>query len=196
MNSLYRLISLIRDKAVTYGDFILASGERSSYYLDLKQLTLDSEALTLIAELILDRLSQFAGGRPIVAVGGLVIGADPLVGAVLVVARAKDKFPTKGFLVRKEDKGHGMERFLEGPVRPGDTAIILEDVLTTGSSALLAAQRATEFGLRVEGVLAVVDRMQGGANAVKNSKLPCLSLLTRDDLFLETHAPDKAPSPT
>jgi orotate phosphoribosyltransferase len=171
------LVALIRDKALRFGDFTLASGQKSSYYLDGKQVTLDSHGAALAAQGILEAL-----GQPLpAAVGGMSIGADPIVGALITLAGLRG-LPLKGFLVRKEAKGHGTQKYIEGPVQPGDTAVIVEDVVTTGGSSLAAIERAEAVGLRVVGVVAIVDRLQGGAAEFEQRGYPFRSLLTIRDL--------------
>src|SRR5262249_25340009 len=152
------LIALVREKALKFGEFTLASGKKASYYLDGKQVTLDSFGAKLIAEGILDVL----GTNLPKAVGGMAIGADPITAAVITVAGSRG-LALKGVLIRKEAKGHGTQRFIEGPVAKGDDLVIVEDVVTTGGSSLEAIQRAEEFGLKIRGVVAIIDRMEGGA---------------------------------
>ncbi len=171
------LIDLLREKSLKFGDFTLASGKKASYYLDGKQVTLDAAGAHLIGEGILELLQD---NMP-VAVGGMSIGADPLVASVLTIAGGR-QLPLKGFLVRKESKGHGTNRYIEGPVAPGDSATIVEDVVTTGGSSLLAIERAEEFGLRVERVITVVDRMEGGREAFTERGYRFDSLFTVEDL--------------
>ena len=125
-----RLIELFRQHALKFGDFTLASGQKSSYYLDGRLITLHAEGLRLIAEGILERLE----GIEFAAVGGMSIGADPIVGGVLTVA-AERRRPLVGFLVRKQAKEHGTKRAVEGSGRAGSTVVIVEDVITTGGSA-------------------------------------------------------------
>src|SRR5208283_3199395 len=151
------LITLFRHKALKFGQFTLASGKQASYYLDGKQVTLDAHGARLVAEGILDLLA--ATGPLPAAVGGMSIGADPITAAVVTMSAVRDT-PIAGFMVRKESKGHGTNQFVEGPVRPGDEVVIVEDVVTTGGSSLLAIERAESFGLKVTRVLAIVDRME------------------------------------
>jgi orotate phosphoribosyltransferase len=177
------LVALFRQKAMKFGDFTLASGKKSRYYLDGKQVTLDSAGSRLVAEGILELLSA---GRLPAAVGGMSIGADPIVSAVVTLAGVRS-LPLRGFLVRKEPKGHGTNRYLEGPVHAGEEAAILEDVVTTGGSSLLAIERAEEFGLKIRRVIAIVDRMEGGAEAFRSRGYEFASLLSIRDL-LDDHA--------
>ena len=176
------LIQLVKEKAVRFGEFTLTSGRKSHYYIDAKQVTLDPRGARLIGEAILDLL-EATWGLPD-AVGGMAVGADPITGAVVTMAGIRGK-PVLGFLVRREAKGHGTQRFLEGPVVPGQKAVIVEDVITTGGSALAAASRAKEFGLNVVGVVGIIDRLEGGREAIAAAGLPCQSLLTIRDLGIE-----------
>jgi orotate phosphoribosyltransferase len=174
------LIALVKEKALRFGDFTLASGKKASYYLDGKQITLDAAGARLIAEGILELL-----GQPLPKlVGGMAIGADPITAAVVTMAGVRG-WPLKGILVRKEPKGHGMGKFVEGPASPGDDVVIVEDVVTTGGSSLMAIERVEEFGLKVKGVVAIVDRMEGGAEAFAARGYPFASLLTIRDLGIE-----------
>ena len=174
------LLNLIREHALKFGDFTLASGRKSTYYLDGKQVTLDAGGAKLIAEGMLEIL-----GDPLPkAGGGMAIGADPITGAIVALAGVQER-PLKGFLVRKEAKGHGLKRYIEGPVEPGDEVAIVEDVVTTGGSSLLAIERAEEFGLKVIHVLAIVDRLEGGAEAFSQRGYPFTSLFTIRDLGVE-----------
>ncbi|RMG35853.1 MAG: orotate phosphoribosyltransferase [Planctomycetota bacterium] len=170
------LIRLFRERSLRFGEFTLASGKKSSYYLDGKQNTLYSRGLRLIAEGLLHLTQDI----PFDAVGGMSIGADPIVGGVLAVAAARDR-DLVGFLVRKEPKGHGTQRFIEGPLEPGMRCVIIDDVITTGGSALTAARRVQEFGGVVVCCAGVVDRMEGGAEAFAAAGLPFRSLLTIED---------------
>ena len=175
------LLALVKEKALKFGDFTLASGKKAKYYLDGKQVTLDAAGARLIAEGILDLL--LAEKLP-EAVGGMSIGADPITAAVVTMAGVRG-MPLKGILVRKEPKGHGTQQYVEGPVSPGDSVVIVEDVVTTGGSSLLAIERVEEFGLKVAGVIAIIDRMEGGAAAFAARGYKLTSLLTIRDLGVE-----------
>jgi orotate phosphoribosyltransferase len=176
------LVDLVRSRALKFGDFTLASGKKAKYYLDGKQITLDSRGAVLVAEGLLDLLA--AKGPLPKAVGGMSIGADPITAAVITLAGVRS-LPLTGVLVRKEPKGHGTNRFVEGPVQPGDTIAIVEDVVTTGGSSLEAIKRVQEFGLTVIGVLAIIDRMEGGAEAFAAQHIPFDSLLTIRDFGID-----------
>ena len=174
------LIELVRERALRFGDFTLASGKKATYYLDGKQVTLDAAGAVLVAEGILDLL----GERWPRAVGGMSIGADPITAAVITLAGVRNR-PLVGFMVRKEPKGHGTGRFIEGPVHGGDEAVIVEDVVTTGGSSLLAIERAEEFGLKIARVIAIVDRMEGGREAFAQRGYELSSLLTIQDFGIQ-----------
>jgi orotate phosphoribosyltransferase len=174
------LLELVREKALRFGTFTLVSGKTASYYLDGKQVTLDAAGARLVAEGILDTLGDAMPD----AVGGMSIGADPITGAVVTMAGVRG-VPLRGFMVRKEAKGHGMGRYIEGPVAAGDSVVIVEDVVTTGGSSLLAIDRCEEFGLRVERVIAIVDRLQGGAEAFAARGVPLESLFTVADFGID-----------
>ena len=176
------LISLFRQKALKFGQFTLASGKQATYYLDGKQVTLDAEGARLVAEGILDLLAS-AGPMP-AAVGGMSIGADPITAAVVTMSAVRNT-PIAGFMVRKESKGHGTNRYIEGPVQPGSDVVIVEDVVTTGGSSLEAIKRCEEFGLKVTRVIAIIDRMEGGREAFTQRGYRLESLLTIRDFGIE-----------
>lgn len=171
-----QLIDLFRERALKFGDFTLASGQKSSYYLDGKQITLHSTGLRLVGEGLLDLLENVEFD----AIGGMSIGADPIIGSVLTVAAEREQ-SLDGVLVRKESKGHGTQRFIEGPLQPGNKVVVIDDVVTTGGSSLLAVDRIEEFGCEVVQVVGIVDRMQGGAANFAARNIPFQALLTIED---------------
>ncbi|HZZ29683.1 MAG TPA: orotate phosphoribosyltransferase [Pirellulales bacterium] len=176
------LMELVRNRALRFGDFTLASGKKAKYYLDGKQVTLSSRGALLVAEGLLDLL--IAQGPLPTAVGGMAIGADPITAAIITVAGLRN-ISLAGILVRKEPKGHGTNKYVEGPVQPGDTVAIVEDVVTTGGSSLAAIDRVEQFGLKVTCVAAIIDRLEGGAKAFTSRGIPFSSLLTIRDFGLE-----------
>jgi len=171
------LMALVRQKALKFGQFTLASGKTASYYRDGKQVTLHPDGARLVAEGILDLL---ASGPMPAAIGGMSIGADPITAAVVTMSAVRST-PLLGFMVRKESKGHGTNQYIEGPVQPGDQVVIVEDVVTTGGSSFQAIQRAEAFGLKVVRVIAIIDRMEGGAQAFAARGYPFASLLCIED---------------
>lgn len=170
------LIQLFRERALKFGEFTLASGKKASYYLDGKQITLHSEGLRLVSEGLLELLQEIECD----AFGGMSIGADPIVGGVLTAAAISGR-KLDGFLVRKEAKGHGTGRYIEGPVQPGMKVVVVDDVVTTGGSSIQAIERVEEFGCKVVGVVAIIDRMEGGAANFAARGLTMKSLLTIED---------------
>jgi len=154
------LKQLVRTKALKFGEFTLASGKKASYYLDCRQITLDAQGARLVGAGMLDLL---AGDMPDL-VGGMAIGADPITAAILTLAGVQG-LPLRGVMVRKEAKQHGTGKLVEGPLQPGDSIAIVEDVVTTGGSSLLAIERCEDVGLKVQRVLAIIDRLEGGREA-------------------------------
>ena len=175
------LIALFRKKALKFGSFTLASGRKATYYLDGKQVTLDPHGAQQVGEGILDLLGP---DRMPAAVGGMSIGADPITAAVVTMSAVRGT-PINGFMVRRQSKGHGTNQYVEGPVQPGDEVAIVEDVVTTGGSSVAAIERAEAFGLKVTRVIAVVDRVEGGAEAFAQRGYPFSSLLTIRDFGIQ-----------
>jgi orotate phosphoribosyltransferase len=176
------LISLLKRDALKTGSFTLASGRSSHYYVDGRKVTLSAEGAAVIGAGVIDILAD----RPDVsAVGGLTMGADPIVGAALAVAGARGRDGLRGFLVRKEAKTHGTGKLVEGPLEPGATVAILDDVATTGESALRAADAVTAMGCTVACVIVVLDRLEGAAEAFAARAIAFRSLLTIRDLGVE-----------
>ena len=152
------LREILLQRSLRFGDFTLSSGARSSYYIDVRQTSLDPKGALLIARLLYPTLRE-AG---VEAVGGLSLGADPIVGAVTVWSELQGH-GLSGFLVRKEAKTHGAAKRIEGPFREGLKVAIVDDVITKGGSALTAFEAAREAGADVRIVACVVDRGEGGA---------------------------------
>ena len=176
------LMKAVREKSLRFGDFVLASGRKAKYYLDGKQVTLDSQSVIQIGEGILDLICTYKTFPK--AVGGMSIGADPITAAVITIAGVRG-LDLKGFMVRKESKGHGTNQFIEGPIHAGDHLIVVEDVVTTGGSSLKAIERLEAAGMIVDGVIAIIDRMEGGADAFAQKNIPFQSLLKITDFGIE-----------
>lgn len=152
------LLDLICERAYREGEFVLSSGQHSPYYINGKQVTLDAQGGLAMGRLLGDRLPAATA-----AVAGLTLGADPMVTAVSVVA-AGNRQPVAALIVRKAAKGHGTMDYIEGPALPaGSLVVVLEDVVTTGGSAMKAVQRLRDAGYTVNRIIALVDRQQGGA---------------------------------
>ena len=177
-----RLIALLRRDALRTGTFTLASGRTSHYYVDGRKVTLSAEGAALIGSGVLALLAE----HPlVVAVGGLTMGADPIVGATLATAGAGGKPGLRGFLVRKETKGHGTGQLVEGPLSPGETVAIVDDVATTGGSSLQAVDAVEALGCKVGLVIVVLDRLEGAALAFEKRGLEFRALVTIRDLGVE-----------
>lgn len=181
-----RLLALLSERAFQRREVVLASGRRSNFYIDCKEVTLDAEGSALIGGLLLDRvLEHEAGsGRSVMAVGGLTLGADPMATAVSLTSFLRG-VPKAAFIVRKEAKGHGTGRYLEGVSRlpPGAELAVLEDVVTTGGSSLKAVERAREAGFRVRRAFAIVDRREGGREALAEADVQLDALFEKRDFM-------------
>jgi orotate phosphoribosyltransferase len=177
------LIALVRQAALQFGEFTLASGKKASYYLDCRKVTLDSRGAKLIGAGMLDLLRS---DMPQL-VGGMAIGADPITAAILALAGVEG-LPLRGVMVRKEPKQHGTGKYVEGPFQPGEELVIVEDVVTTGGSSLLAIERCQAAGLKVRRVLAIIDRLEGGREAFAERGYELTTLLTIRDFGIEPPA--------
>ncbi len=167
------LLDLIARKAYVEGDFLLSSGQRSSYYINGKQVTLDADGALAIGRLFFSLLPNNTQ-----AVAGLTLGADPLVTAVSVVSALENQ-PIPALIIRKEAKGHGTRAYIEGPnLDSGTNIAVLEDVVTTGRSAMLAFERLTTAGYQVNTILALVDREQGGRELYESKGIKFYPLFT------------------
>jgi orotate phosphoribosyltransferase len=176
-----QLRRLLLERSVRRGDFVLASGQRSSYYIDCRLSTMSAEGMVLIGRLGLEAVRD-AGWVP-KAVGGLTMGADP-VSYAIAAASFGSHSSIDAFSVRKEAKQHGTGRLIEGNFAAGQPVVIIEDVITTGASALQAVATVEEAGGQILGVLAVVDRQQGGRQALEAEGLQVVSLTTSTALGL------------
>jgi orotate phosphoribosyltransferase len=177
-----RLLQILREKSVERGRFQLRSGRWSDFYVDGKQTTLDAEGGYLVGKLLFQRI--LATGEVPGGIGGVTLGADPIVTAVSLVSHLEGR-PIPAFIIRKEPKGHGTERWIEGlkNIAPGSRVVIVEDVLTTGGTLLEGVRHAREAGFVVSHVFALVDRQEGGREAVEASSLVLDSLFTRDQIL-------------
>lgn len=173
MGTRERLIELLAERSFRIGDFTLASGARSRFYVDARTTTLSAEGQALIGALGLHALDS-AGLRP-QAIGGLTMGADPI--AYAIAHRSfLDGRPIEAFSVRKQPKGHGVGRQIEGCFQAGQDVVVVEDTITTGGSALKACRAVTEAGGRVLAILALVDREEGGREALEAEGFQVISL--------------------
>jgi orotate phosphoribosyltransferase len=179
-----RLIDLILERSFQFSEkptFKLASGKKSSFYFNCKPTTLNSEGMYLTGNLL---YALIRGRRTwnVKAVGGLTLGADPVATAIAYTSYLKGE-PLESFIVRKEPKKHGTMSWIEGKVKKGDKVLIVEDVITTGSSTIKAIKRSRACGLKVMGVVVFIDRQEGGKEAIRKLGLPFKALLTKDEIF-------------
>lgn len=176
-----RLIELIIEKAFKYSKdpvFRLVSGNMSNYYFNCKAVTLHPEGMYLVGNLIFDLISDLA----VKGIGGLTLGADPIACAVAYTSHTR-KRPIEAFVVRKTAKAHGTMQWIEGNVTKGDGVVIVDDVITTGKSTIEAITKALESGLRIVAVVALIDRQEGGREAVEALGYRLNALITRDEVM-------------
>jgi orotate phosphoribosyltransferase len=179
------LVALLAERSTKRGLFTLASGKQSKYYIDARLTTMSPEGLSVIGPLALSTLRK--SGWDIDAIGGLTLGADPISYAISYASADSDR-PLRAFTVRKETKAHGTGKLIEGPFREGDRVAVVEDVITTGGSALRAIDAVRAAKGIVAGVLALVDREEGGRQAIEAAGVPVISLAQASQIIqaLET----------
>jgi orotate phosphoribosyltransferase len=176
-----RLEALLLARSVRHGDFVLASGQRSSFYIDCRLTTMSAEGMILVGQEGLRAIRE--AGWKASAVGGLTLGADPVAYAIAAASFANGP-AMDAFTVRKEAKQHGTQRLIEGNFAPGAAVVVVEDVITSGSSALRAIEAVLSEGGSVAGVLAVVDREQGGRERLEAAGCKVRALTTATALGL------------
>jgi orotate phosphoribosyltransferase len=174
------LISLLATRSARRGSFTLASGKHSSLYIDARLTTMSPEGLSLIGPLGLEALR--GAHWNVSAIGGLTLGADPIAYAISY-ASANTASPIRAFTVRKEAKAHGTGKLIEGPFEANDRVAIVEDVITTGASAGRAIEAVRAAGGEVVGVLALVDRQEGGRQFLEQMGLPVVSLVSAAEIL-------------
>jgi orotate phosphoribosyltransferase len=174
------LIALLAERSAKRGQFTLASGKQSTFYIDARLTTMSPEGLSIIGPLALSilRESEWA----VDSVGGLTLGADPISYGISY-ASARSDHPLRAFTVRKEAKAHGTGKLIEGPFRKGDHVAVIEDVITTGGSALRAIDAVRTAGGIVSGVLALVDREEGGRQEIEESGVPVMAITTASQII-------------
>jgi orotate phosphoribosyltransferase len=175
-----QLIALLAKYSAKRGKFTLASGKESNFYIDARLTTMSPEGLSVIGPFALSILR--GAGWEVDAVGGLTLGADPISYAISYASASSDR-PLRAFTVRKEAKAHGTGKIIEGPFREGDRVAVIEDVITTGGSALRAIEAVRTAKGTVTGVLALVDREEGGREAIEASGIPVVSLATATQII-------------
>lgn len=183
-----RLREVIREHSLEFGDFALASGGRSHFYLDLRKTTTDPEGAYLVATLLLDRLDA---SRPD-AVGGPSLGADPMVGALAALSHVHGR-PLRTFIVRASAKDHGLERMIEGHLREGDRVVLLDDVATQGGALVRAARVVREHGAQALRALTILDRQSGGVERLAREGVQLDSLFVIGDILTPEEIAGPAP---
>lgn len=174
------LTALLAERSSKKGHFVLASGRESEFYIDARLTTMSPDGLVVIGRLGLSVLQQ--AGWQVDAIGGLTLGADPIAYAISYASASSNR-PLRAFTVRKEAKTHGTGKLLEGPFRSGDHIAVVEDVITTGGSALRAIEAVQAAGGTVSGVLAVVDREEGGREVLESAGVPVITLTTASEIM-------------
>lgn len=180
MPDIATLIELLAARSARRGTFTLASGKTSTLYIDARLTAMSPEGLALIGPLSLDLIG--AERWRVDSVGGLTLGADPIAYAISYASATTDA-PIRAFTVRKEAKAHGTGKLIEGPFQPGDSVVIVEDVITTGGSALRAVEAVRNAGGLPVGIIALVDREEGGReNLIEQTGLPVVSLARASEI--------------
>ena len=177
----HRLAEIILERSFQYSDdppFTLASGKASNYYFNCKTTTMDPEGMYLIGNILFEMLVD----AEVSAAGGLTLGADPIANALSLISYQKKK-PIKSFVVRKDAKNHGTKSGIEGNIIPGERVAIIDDVITTGGSTITAIETAREAGLKVDRVIALVDREEGGKENIKKYIERVDAVLTRSEIM-------------
>jgi orotate phosphoribosyltransferase len=175
-----RLVALLLERSFRVGDFVLSSGARSRYYVDARTTTTHAEGQAVVGRLGLGAVRE-AGLRP-AAVGGMTLGADPVAYAIAHASWMADD-PVNAFTVRKEPKAHGTGRRVEGCFAAGDQVVMIEDTVTTGASTLKAIQAVEAEGGTVLAVLALIDREEGGRQAIEAAGYPVLTIVRVSELL-------------
>jgi len=169
---------LLKKSVVTDREFTLASGKTSNFYCDARITTLDPEGATLCGKIFFQMLNQFK----VDSVGGYSIGADPIVTSIAVISFLESK-PLQAFIIRKEEKGHGTRKMIEGNFHEGDRVALFDDVITSGGSIIKGAKQVEAQGGKVEVIMAVLDREEGGRETVESQGYRFQSIFTKKDLL-------------
>lgn len=181
------LLDLLATRSARKGHFVLSSGKSSNLYIDARLTTMSPEGLVLIGELGATVIAREFGR--VDAVGGLTLGADPIAYAIAFHS-ATSSSPIRSFTVRKEAKAHGTGKLVEGPFHQGDRVVVIEDVITTGGSALRAVEALRALGADVLGVFALVDREEGGRMVLEEQGLRVVALTTASELLARGLTPE------
>ena len=173
-----QLRQMLLDRSMRFGEFVLSSGATSNYYIDVRKTSLHPQGLRLISQLFYELMQH----EEVTAIGGLTLGADPLVAGLMLYSAEKGR-PLEGFLVRRTSKDHGLRGQVEGNLAGHKKVIILDDVITSGESSLIAAEAAESYKADVTRILAVVDREQGATQTFQQRGYPFSSLFSIGELL-------------
>jgi len=189
-----RLLEILVRKSFKYNEkptYKLASGKMSNYYINCKATTLDAEAMNLIGYVFYDKIKALH----INAIGGLTQGADPIAFSTAMISGIEGK-PVNAFVVRKEAKKHGLQLEIEGNIQEGDKVVIVDDVVTTGNSTIEAIEKARKGKLNIVKVIVLIDRQEGGKEAIEGKEISFESVFTKDDLINSYKEQDNNPDST
>ncbi len=176
-----KLLQLLVEKSFKYSKeptFKLASGKTSNYYIDCKKVTLNAESLLLVGNLVYEKIKDIS----VKGIGGLTLGADPIAVAGSLVS-VQNGLNVSPFVVRKEAKGHGTGAYIEGIIKEGDDVVVIDDVITTGGSTIKAIERARKAGFNIVKAIVLVDREEGGREAIEALDVPVDPIFTKTELF-------------
>lgn len=173
------LLNMLKERALMIGKFTLSSGKESSYYLDERAVTLSGKGAYLTAQVMMDVLKDIEFD----AIGGMTLAADPIIGAVITLSYINGRV-IDGFIVRKEPKGHGTGKLIEGPPLRGRRVVVIDGTMTTGASILKAIDAVEKEACKVVKVVVLIDRLEGGAEALRSKGYDIISIFTKDDLLL------------
>ena len=177
MSQQQKLAAFLAKYAYQEGDFVLSSGARSTFYLDAKQVTYDPDGASLVGAVVYRLATEFEAE----AIGGLTMGADAIVTST-VIESARYGRPMPGFVVRKEPKGHGLQKWIEGVSPAGKRVAIVDDVITSGGSVLSAVKAARQAQARIAVVIGLVDREEGGKQAIEAVGVPFRAICTLSEI--------------
>jgi orotate phosphoribosyltransferase len=172
-----KLLEIVNKKAVFKGEFVLASGQKSNYYIDGKFTSLTSDGLAYFAKVILEMIKD----ENVTHIGGPTLGADPIIGGTVAMSYLIDR-PIDGFIIRKDKRDHGRMKMIEGPLEKGANVIIVEDVTTTGGSVIKGIKMVEEMGCKIVKVICLVDRLQGAQDNFKEAGYDFVPIFTVDQL--------------
>ncbi|MFN4227392.1 MAG: orotate phosphoribosyltransferase [Candidatus Ratteibacteria bacterium] len=173
-----RLKRILHERAVVFKEVVLSSGKRSNFYIDCRVITLSPEGLYLVSKIIFEMIKN----ENIDAIGGLTLGADPIVSGVCLISYIEKK-PINGFIVRNVKKEHGMEKIIEGNLKENSNVVIVDDVATTGSSILKAIEVVESYNCKIKKVICIVDREEGAKQEIEKKGYKLESIFKKSDLI-------------